>query len=103
MNMEHDPNQHGPGRFRFNWVLIGFLIIAGYFLIAEHKAHLSGYLYYLPYLLLLACPFLHMFMHGGHGDHGSSGGHQHSSTQEKRDKSGGGHQHPPTQDKGDQK
>ncbi len=36
----------------------------------EHKAHLSGYLYYLPYLLLLACPLLHVFMHGKHGGNG---------------------------------
>jgi len=50
-----------------------FLAIAAYFLITEHKAHLSGYLYYLPYLLLLACPLLHVFMHGGHGRHGGNG------------------------------
>jgi hypothetical protein len=24
----------------------------------------------LPFLLILACPLLHMFMHGGHGGHG---------------------------------
>jgi hypothetical protein len=28
----------------------------------------------LPYLLLLACPLMHVFMHGGHGGHG---GHDH--------------------------
>jgi hypothetical protein len=26
--------------------------------------------------LLLACPFMHMFMHGGHGGHGGGHGHQ---------------------------
>ncbi|MDP1718213.1 MAG: DUF2933 domain-containing protein, partial [Burkholderiales bacterium] len=56
------------------WVLIAFLAIAAYFLILEHKAHLSGLLYYLPFLLLLACPLLHMFMHKGHGGHGGNGG-----------------------------
>ncbi|NJO34307.1 MAG: DUF2933 domain-containing protein [Rhodospirillales bacterium] len=25
----------------------------------------------LPFLLILACPLLHMFMHGGHGGHGA--------------------------------
>jgi hypothetical protein len=25
----------------------------------------------LPFLLLLACPLMHLFMHHGHGDHSS--------------------------------
>jgi hypothetical protein len=29
----------------------------------------------LPFLLILACPLLHMFGHGGHGRHGSHGRH----------------------------
>lgn len=66
MNMEHDSNQHGPGRSRFKWVLIGFLLVAGYFLITEHRAHV---IQYLPFVLLLACPLMHLFMHRGH-DHG---------------------------------
>jgi hypothetical protein len=44
-------------------VLLGFLAIAGFFLVTEHTAHVLGVL---PYLLLLACPLLHMFMHRGH-------------------------------------
>ncbi len=48
-------------------VLIAFLAIAAFFLITEHRAHLFGAL---PYLLLLACPLLHLFHgHGGHGGH----------------------------------
>ena len=47
-----------------------FLAIAAYFLIAEHKAHVVTFL---PWLLLLACPLLHVFMHGGHGGHGGHG------------------------------
>ena len=54
---------------RAKWVFIAFLAIAAYFVIAEHKAHLSGLLYYLPVLLLLACPLLHVFLHRGHGGH----------------------------------
>ena len=65
-------------RFRAGWVFAGFIAIAAYFLITEHRAHLSGLLYYLPFLLLLACPLMHVFMHRGHGGHGD-------------DKSGGGH------------
>ena len=45
-----------------------FLAIALFFLWEEHRAHILGAL---PYLLLLACPLLHVFMHRGHG--GSSG------------------------------
>ncbi|MFA5800647.1 MAG: DUF2933 domain-containing protein [Candidatus Peribacteraceae bacterium] len=48
--------------------LLGFLAIVGFFLVTEHRAHLYGYL---PYLLVLACPLLHLFGHGGHGGHGT--------------------------------
>lgn len=68
---------NGTPRWRFRWVLFGFLAVAGIALVLEHRAHLSGYLYYLPYLLLLACPLLHLFMHGGHGAHGDHAGHDH--------------------------
>ena len=48
-------------------VLLAFLAIAGFFLLTEHRAHLFGVL---PFLLLLACPVLHFFMHRGHcGNH----------------------------------
>lgn len=51
--------------WRNRLVLAGFLAIAAFFLFTEHRAHLFGIL---PYLLLLACPFMHLFMHHG-GDH----------------------------------
>jgi hypothetical protein len=58
-------------RTRSGLVLIGFLVIAGFFLVTEHTAHLLGIL---PFLLLLACPLLHFF-HGGHGGgHGGTHG-----------------------------
>jgi hypothetical protein len=47
-------------------ILFSFLGIAGFFLITEHRAHLFGIL---PYLLILACPLMHLF-HGRHGGHG---------------------------------
>ena len=50
-------------------VLVGFLIVVAYFLATEHRAHLVGALYYLPFLLLLACPLMHIFMHSGHSGH----------------------------------
>jgi hypothetical protein len=47
------------------WVLVGFLAIAAYFLLAEHRAH---FIQLLPFLLLLACPLLHgLHGHGGRG------------------------------------
>ena len=50
----------------------GFLVVAAFFLTTEHRAHAFGLL---PYLLVLACPLLHLFGHGGHGGHGGQGGH----------------------------
>ncbi len=50
--------------------LAAFLGIATFFLWEEHRAHLLGAL---PWVLLLACPVIHLFMHGGHG-HGDGGG-----------------------------
>ena len=63
-----------------NWILIGFLAIAAFFLITEHTAHVLGVL---PYLLLLLCPLMHLFMHRGHGDH-SGHGHRHGGEKEDR-------------------
>ena len=62
-------------RTRSGMVLIGFLAIAGFFLITEHTAHVLGAL---PWLLLAACPLMHLFMHHGHGghDHAEGDGHQ---------------------------
>jgi hypothetical protein len=60
-------------RRRLAWVaaLCGFLAVAGFFLWTEHRAHLLGAL---PYLLLLACPLMHIFGHHGHHAHGAKGG-----------------------------
>ena len=60
----------GNGRNRTWWMFAGFAAIAGFFLFTEHRAHLFGML---PFLLLLACPLLHMFGHGGHGGHSQHG------------------------------
>lgn len=47
------------------WVFWGFALIAVYFLVMEHRAHVVQFL---PLALLLACPLLHMFHgHRGHG------------------------------------
>ena len=61
---------------------LGLIGAATYFLLIEHRQHVWQFL---PFLILLACPFMHLFMYGGHGGHGGHGGsHQ---------RQGEGHQH----------
>ncbi|MFO1151053.1 MAG: DUF2933 domain-containing protein [Alsobacter sp.] len=75
MSHHHDQIQDAQERSSF-WrspAGIGFgilLAIAAFYLLTEHQAHLFGVL---PFLFLLACPLMHMFMHKGHGGHGGHG------------------------------
>jgi len=56
------------------WVFGGFAAIALVLLVVEHRAHVLGWL---PWLFLIACPLMHLFMHGGHGHGGHGhGGHR---------------------------
>ena len=71
---DHSQDDGTRGSFltsRAGLVLIGFLVIAGALLFTEHRAHVLGVLIWLP---LLACPLMHIFMHGRHGGHGGHGG-----------------------------
>ena len=66
---EHGTSQtSGPNWSRINqWLLwIGLAAAVGW-MFYRHNAHLSQLL---PFLILLACPLLHLFGHGGHGGHG---------------------------------
>ena len=68
----HDsPIEHGTSPY-LRYAFWGFAAIAVFFLITEHGAHLFGFL---PFLLILACPLMHMFGHHGHrhGGHGAGG------------------------------
>jgi hypothetical protein len=56
-------------------VAVGSAVL--FWLLRDHWGHALGAL---PYLLFLACPVMHLFMHHGHGN-----GHHH-------------HDHPPRQD-----
>ena len=72
----HPPEPARPFLFtRGGLVFLGFLLIGGFFLWTEHRAHVLLAASYWPWLLLLACPVLHLFMHGGHGKagHGQAG------------------------------
>jgi hypothetical protein len=60
-------------RTPFGLVVCGFMLIAGFFLLTEHTAHVFGVL---PYLLILACPLMHLFMHRGRGGHHGGGARQ---------------------------
>lgn len=72
---EHSRQHEANGADRAGrWVFWGFVLVAGFFLVTEHRAHLFGAL---PYLLLLACPLMHLF-------HGRGGHHHHH------------HHHPPS-------
>ena len=80
MHSQHSPQTGGGGflRSRTGIVLIVFLAIATFYLVTEHTAHFFGLL---PYGLLLLCPILHLFMHGGHGGHGGQENHSEHQTQ----------------------
>ena len=81
---EHSGHQHDAAggflRSRAGLALIGFLIIGGALLFTEHRAHVLGVLIWLP---LLACPLIHLFMHGGHGGHGGHGSGSGSNREER--------------------
>jgi len=69
--MEHEAGQKGNAEYpKWTFVFIGFAMIGVFYLLKEHYAHVVGYL---PYLLLLACPLMHLFGHGGHGKHHAHG------------------------------
>ena len=77
--MNHDLSQPDaePTPFWGSRYAVGLLVmgaIATYFLLSEHRAHFLGVL---PFLLLLACPLMHVFMHHGHGGHGGAHAHHH--------------------------
>ena len=74
MNHDHSQNGSEPKGFWGSRYAIGLLVmgaVAAYFLLSEHRAHFFGAL---PFLLLLACPLMHVFMHGSHGGHGGHAG-----------------------------
>ncbi|APO74488.1 hypothetical protein AM571_CH01664 [Rhizobium etli 8C-3] len=47
-------------------VFVAFAVVATGLIAYEHRVHVLGVL---PWLLILACPLMHLFMHHGHGAH----------------------------------
>ena len=70
---EMEKRQLSKGRM----VLVGFLAFALLLSLTEHRAHVLGIL---PYLILLAFPLMHLFMHHEHGQDGD-GSHRHDHTE----------------------
>jgi hypothetical protein len=76
MNQDHPQNNSDSKSFWGSRSSIGLVVLGGialYFLLTEHRAH---FFVALPFLLLLACPMVHFFMHGKHGEHGGRHDHQ---------------------------
>ena len=72
MDTLHTHGQSTPSFWRSRYG-IGWLMLAGiaaWFLWTEHRAHLFGAL---PWLVLLACPLMDVFMHRGHHEHHGRG------------------------------
>lgn len=74
---EHRGSQpEGSGMNRpLKTALMMVAFVGGFYLLREHWDHVAGNWIY---LLLLACPLMHLFH--GHGGHGRHGGHATSTT-----------------------
>lgn len=59
-------------RRRLTLAFWGLAVIAVVFLVAEHRMHLAPFYPYLPFAIVLLCPLLHLFGHGGHRMHGGN-------------------------------
>lgn len=73
MNTTPDGPATAPKKWRrvlvgtpLGWVITLALAALGAYLFVNHSGHVIATL---PYLLLMACPLIHIFMHGGHGRH----------------------------------
>jgi len=64
--------QHPRRRWSFGFTLAVTVVLAGVaWLLTRHTEHVVRYL---PFVILLACPLMHVFGHGhGYGGHGSTG------------------------------
>ena len=85
MNDQHTRDSQHKKSNLVMWIFLGIIL---YFLITEHSAHIIPWL---PWLLLAACPLMHLFMHGGHGhgDHDHHKEHRHDSGEDGNNDKGG--------------
>ena len=63
-----------------------FLVIGAYFMWTEHRAHVIEWL---PWVLVLACVGMHLFMHGGHRHrNGQNHGESNEASSDRSDEGG---------------
>lgn len=77
-----DTTDHAPPRFWRSHAGVALLVVVavgGFLLFTEHRAHVLGVL---PFVFLLACPLMHVFMH--HGHHHGGDGHSERGNDERR-------------------
>lgn len=68
MNYTHQAESNKISLFsKRTWWIIFVVGLVG--LGSLFKNHTTHILSILPYLILLACPLMHIFMHGSHGGH----------------------------------
>lgn len=82
MNSEHSEHHNNLPVSKGTVIACIVLVTVGFLVYTGHTAHLLGFA---PYLFILACPLMHVFMHGGHHHHNDKLGEEHSH--------GGGHGH----------
>ena len=68
MSLQHDEPAHESGLKDWLYSRTGIatcvaVSVLGFLIYTGHSAHLLGAL---PYLFILSCPLMHLFMHGGH-------------------------------------
>lgn len=69
MPQKNDPAHRQGASWLFSRAGIATLVavpVLGFLIFTGHGLHLLGWA---PFLLILACPLMHFFMHGGHGGH----------------------------------
>lgn len=69
MSTDGNSNNHHSSRSLLPWVGIPLVMVLGFFLLTEHRAHFFGVL---PWLIFLVCPLMHLFMHKGHHGHAAN-------------------------------
>jgi hypothetical protein len=66
---DHRSTNQRASQPRSAWITAAVMLagVGGVYLVQQQWTHLAGNW---VYLILLACPLMHLFMHGSHGGHG---------------------------------